>query len=95
MERKLGRVQLAVLEHLARVALDQLDEARRTHKRRVRGWTTIDFNRHVRSETISSLIMRDMVEVILRPYNHDGDLYRISRRGIIELENHLGVEIMA
>lgn len=92
--RTIGPVQLALLEHLAAVAVRQKADARATKKRFQGGWTGVRFDRRIRLETLRGLIRRGYVTACCQA--HAGtDSVRITRAGVELLESNRGETVYA
>lgn len=91
---KLTKTQVALLEHLAAVAVRQKAEARRTKKRFQRGWTHIRFDNRVRQATLRRLVELGLAETCCSEL-HGSDAVRISRVGVVALEEIRGEVIYA
>lgn len=59
---RLTQTQLALLEHLAAVAVEQKAEARRTKKKFKAGWTYVKTSKNIKSATIVRLVALGLVE---------------------------------
>lgn len=90
----MGRLQYALLEHLAAVAVMQKAVARSQHTRFRGGWTYVRTTDKVRITTIRSLIKRGYVAACCTATN-GSDLIRITKEGVAELEKKLGRVILA
>jgi hypothetical protein len=95
-----GRTQLAILEHLAQVAVIQKEMARDKHKKFEGGWTDYDaLRQHLnprQRRALDALVAYGagtFVQLNLVPAGSWE--IRISRAGVEALETHLGREIMA
>lgn len=88
------KTQVAVLEHLAAIAVRQKAEARASKKRFLRGWTYMRPTQHVKLATLSALLRLGLIESCCHDL-HGADLIRISRKGVEVLEHFKGEVIYA
>jgi len=86
--------QYAILEHLAAVACRQKAEARYSKKRFQGGWTYLRVNQQLKLASVQALIRYGLVTSCCEGHN-GRDSVRITRKGVLLLEEVRGEEIMA